>query len=52
MKKPPSYTALSYVWGEEPEIHGIVINDKSLMIRPNLFQALQRLRARGNIWGA
>ena len=46
MKEPPIYHALSYVWGQEPDIHRIEINDKGLMIRPNLFQALQRLRAR------
>lgn len=42
----PNYYALSYVWGQEPQIHQIQINDKGVMIRPNLFQALQRLRER------
>lgn len=37
VKEPPSYYTLGYFRGEEPEIHGIVINDKGLMIRPNVF---------------
>jgi Heterokaryon incompatibility protein (HET) len=42
----PTYLALSYVWGQEPEIHQIVINGVVKLVRPNLFQALQRIRHR------
>jgi hypothetical protein len=42
---PPSYFALSYVWGQEPEIHRMRINNQDAPIRPNLFYALQRIRA-------
>lgn len=40
------YNALSYVWGPEPAIHPIVINNETFLIRPNLFHALQRIRDR------
>ena len=43
---PPAYNALSYVWGQEPAIHQVVINDNATFIRPNLFHALQRIRLR------
>lgn len=46
INSPPRYTALSYVWGQEPEIHRIEINRQNVRIRPNIFQALQRLSAR------
>lgn len=41
---PPAYHALSYVWGQEPELHQIMVNDFAITIRPNLFNALQRIR--------
>jgi hypothetical protein len=37
------YNALSYVWGHEPDIHRITVNNKPFFIRPNLFHALQRI---------
>jgi hypothetical protein len=40
----PAYYALSYVWGQEPAIHPVVINYKTQFIRPNLYHALQRIR--------
>ncbi|PQE24952.1 hypothetical protein CJF32_00007294 [Rutstroemia sp. NJR-2017a WRK4] len=40
----PAYYALSYVWGQEPAIHPVVINDKTQLIQPNLYHALQRIR--------
>lgn len=46
LKEPPKYTALSYVWGQEPDIHRIQVNNKNMKVRPNIFQALQRLAAR------
>jgi heterokaryon incompatibility protein (HET) len=39
------YEALSYVWGQEPAIHRIIVNENPHFIRPNLFHALQRIRA-------
>ncbi|TGO23657.1 hypothetical protein BPAE_0125g00100 [Botrytis paeoniae] len=49
---PPQYYALSYVWGQEPEIHRIEINGEDRFIRPNLFHALQRMRLQApiHIW--
>ena len=44
MTAPPSYHALSYVWGQEPPIHRTMINDNDQLIRPNLYHALQRVR--------
>ncbi|PQE28209.1 heterokaryon incompatibility -domain-containing protein [Rutstroemia sp. NJR-2017a BBW] len=41
---PPPYYALSYVWGQEPAIHPVTINDKVKLIQPNLYHALQRIR--------
>jgi hypothetical protein len=43
--KPPAYNALSYVWGHEPAVHRITVNNKFFSIRPNLFHALQRIIA-------
>jgi hypothetical protein len=45
LSDPPSYSALSYVWGEEPQIHPITINGEVTSIRPNLYHALQRIRS-------
>jgi hypothetical protein len=39
------YNALSYVWGYEPAIHQINVNHEPFLVRPNLFQALQRIMA-------
>jgi heterokaryon incompatibility protein (HET) len=38
------YEALSYVWGTEPATFEIKVNEQSLMVRPNLHDALRRLR--------
>jgi hypothetical protein len=43
---PPVYNALSYVWGQEPAIHRVFLNNEATFIRPNLFHALQRIRQR------
>ncbi|KAL6703881.1 hypothetical protein ACN47E_009015 [Coniothyrium glycines] len=42
----PAYSALSYVWGREPPIHPIRLNNGHAFIRPNLLHALQRIRSR------
>ncbi|KAF5870429.1 putative nb-arc and ankyrin domain protein [Botrytis fragariae] len=48
----PQYYTLSYVWGQEPKIHGLMINGEARFIRPNLFHALQRMRLQApiHIW--
>jgi hypothetical protein len=43
--EPLMYHALSYVWGQEPPVQQILVNGKTTFIRPNLFFALQRIRA-------
>lgn len=52
LTNPPSYYAVSYVWGQEPPIYQTDINNQMKLIRPNLFQALQRLRLDGQylVW--
>jgi hypothetical protein len=42
----PIYEALSYTWGTERPVHRICCNGQAFAIRPNLFQALRRLRYR------
>jgi hypothetical protein len=49
LSNAPPYYALSYVWGEEPALHPIAINNSITLIRPNLFYALQRIRALQNV---
>jgi hypothetical protein len=44
LREPPEYNALSYVWGDEPAIHPVDINNEESFMRPNLFHALQRIR--------
>jgi heterokaryon incompatibility protein (HET) len=49
----PSYYALSYTWGDEPDLHPMFLNGAMRLIRSNLFHALQRVRLRSgpiNIW--
>lgn len=46
IQAPPSYIALSYVWGQEPPLHRIMIDNLTVFVRPNLFHALQRIRHR------
>ena len=48
LSDPPPYYALSYVWGQEPSLHQITIDDAIIRVRPNLFYALQRIRALQN----
>lgn len=43
---PPMYNAVSYFWGQEPAIHRIFIDNKAILVRPNLFHAIQRMRQR------
>lgn len=45
LENPPLYHALSYVWGDEPVIRQIVVNQEITSIRPNLHHALERIRA-------
>ncbi|KAK7917700.1 hypothetical protein PG985_011308 [Apiospora marii] len=40
----PTYEALSYTWGEPPETELIRVDEAEFYVRPNLYQALQRLR--------
>jgi hypothetical protein len=50
---PPVYTALSYVWGDEPASETIALNEKNFDVRPNLLTALRFLRsprAHGTYW--
>lgn len=44
LRRTPEYSALSYVWGDEPEIHPIVIDGQTFNIGLNLLHALQHLR--------
>jgi len=43
------YEALSYVWGTEPATFEIKVNCQPLMIRPNLHNALRRLRGKERV---
>jgi hypothetical protein len=42
----PIYEALSYTWGTDDAVHQIQCNGQVLDVRPNLFNALKRLRYR------
>ncbi|KAF2006863.1 HET-domain-containing protein [Amniculicola lignicola CBS 123094] len=45
LSSPRPFQALSYVWGPEPALHPIfATGNKQISIKPNLFQALQRIR--------
>ncbi|KAJ4372098.1 hypothetical protein N0V83_003871 [Neocucurbitaria cava] len=49
----PAYYALSYTWGDEPDLHPISLNGSTRFIRSNLFHALQRIRLRSggiHVW--
>ena len=39
-----AYYAVSYVWGDEPALHPIVLNGQTRYIRTNLYHALKRIR--------
>lgn len=41
----PSYTALSYTWGEPSDEHSVWLNDHEIMIRPHLRMALTDIYA-------
>ncbi|ETS74427.1 hypothetical protein PFICI_14293 [Pestalotiopsis fici W106-1] len=41
-----AYTALSYVWGQEPVSCAVVVQGKHILIQPNLESALRHLRRR------
>lgn len=38
------YEALSYVWGDLPAQEAIMVSDHRILVTPNLFTALKRLR--------
>jgi hypothetical protein len=40
----PDYDTLSYVWGDGPSRHRIDVNHRQILILPNLFHALLRMR--------
>ena len=40
----PEFNAVSYVWGDEPSIHRIMINNRSVDVKTNLYHALRRMR--------
>jgi hypothetical protein len=40
----PEFTALSYAWGPKTPIHRILVDDRPLWVRENLWQALRMLR--------
>lgn len=42
---PPSYCALSYVWGECSEGHKILVDQKDMYVKQKLYEALQHLRS-------
>jgi hypothetical protein len=44
-----TYDAISYCWGSEPEIINISCDGHSMLITPNLFDALQHFREPKNI---
>lgn len=53
VSKVDPYYALSYTWGDEPDLLPIFLNGEKRLIRSNLFHALQRVRQRSgtiNIW--
>jgi hypothetical protein len=39
-----TYTCLSYVWGEEPASHSILIGNKTKAILPNLYNFLEQAK--------
>ncbi|KAF2167536.1 hypothetical protein M409DRAFT_54133 [Zasmidium cellare ATCC 36951] len=43
----PQYVALSYVWGTQAAQKHILIGETVFHVRPNLYNALKRLRAKG-----
>jgi hypothetical protein len=43
--KIPTYTALSYVWGNPARTHEILIDGKSVPITTNLYAALRQIRS-------
>jgi hypothetical protein len=47
---PPSYTALSYVWGERKKTVPISVNETYFMVTENLHAALQNFKDRSVEW--
>jgi hypothetical protein len=45
----PGFTALSYAWGSETPVHRILVDDRPLWVRENLWQALRMLRFDGSM---
>jgi hypothetical protein len=43
----PSYTALSYAWGPPNPLHTILLNNKEIPVRKNLWMFLAQLRRSG-----
>jgi hypothetical protein len=44
LDEAPQYDALSYCWGTDPAIHPVQIDNKTLYVRSNLYQALRHIR--------
>jgi hypothetical protein len=43
-KHVQKYTSLSYTWGDASPLHTIIVNDRPLQVRQNLWRFLQRAR--------
>lgn len=46
LQAPPTYTALSYCWGDATTLIPILLDKRSLSVTPNLHDALYQLRVR------
>lgn len=44
LSEPPSYEALSYVWGDPQDVYPIYVNERRFFIRHNLTSALNSLQ--------
>jgi hypothetical protein len=45
LKQPPSYCALSYIWGDPVMSHKIICNGRQIDVTENLWTALRYLRS-------
>jgi hypothetical protein len=43
MENVPSFVALSYVWGDQKDLHAVSINNRSFSVTKNLFLALTHI---------
>jgi hypothetical protein len=43
-KQAPNYEALSYEWGVQDGVFSITLNQHEIIVRENLFRALQHIR--------